>query len=297
MIGRVVLSGDFGPRRVDDLCAALSPLSDVGRPEGAELDFSGLRSISASCMALLVSSLRTVRSRGVCDPLKQLTGPEEPYLQDLLGAVGLGGLLGHPADGRPIPGDPCGCEPFSNVQGAMRAQVRLLSFIVQRTPLRTAAEEALSVLIWDLAQNVLRHALADGGVAAVSVDLEAATLELAVADCGIGVRASLVRNSQFEDLIDDAIAIREALAPGVTSAPGSGKGMGLYLAKLVLAANEGTLTIRSGDARISVPGETGAEESLPGLRGTLVSAVARLDHALDRQVVDRALADPHGVAS
>lgn len=291
----VTLAGEFGIAGLDSLFAQLTPLTGLTDPELVSIDLSALEGMCASASAVLVSALRTARVEGLCDPLAELTASSAwPGLT----REALRTLVEHPADGQPRePGYvPHGCEPFAGIDGIVRAREGLLRWISNQVELGQQAEATVRKLIWDFAQNVLAHAEIGGGVAAARVNSDDRTLELAVADRGIGIRESLTR-SKVADVSDDASALRAALLPGVTSEPGSGKGMGLYLAKLVLASNQGTLTVRSGNARLDEPSDTRLAAPLSSLKGTLVTAVARLDRPLDYEAVDRELARPQGVAT
>lgn len=291
----VTLAGEFGIAGLDRLCVQLTPLTSLTDPELVTIDLSALEGMCASGLAVLVSALRTARVDGLCDPLAALTAPSAcPGLTH----EALRTLVEHAADGQPRGEHDIlqGCEPFTGIGGIVSAREALLRWISNRVELDEQAQATVRKLIWDFAQNVLAHAEIGGGVAAARVNSDERTLELAVADRGIGIRESLAR-SEVPDVSDDASALRAALQPGVTSEPGSGKGMGLYLAKLVLRNNQGTLTVRSGDARLDEPSHIQLAPPLPSLKGTLVTAVARLDRPLDHEAVDRELARPQGIAT
>jgi signal transduction histidine kinase len=150
------------------------------------------------------------------------------------------------------------------------------------------------MLISDFAENVWKHADADGGVATIQFHREEQTLELAIADCGIGIRGSLLRNPDYAHLVDDLLAVREATKPGVTGDAGSGGGLGLYLTRLVLAENGGTLIVRSGEGHVEHRPRTKFLSRVPRFWGTLIVVVARTDQPLDYEVVDRLLTTPSG---
>lgn len=292
-----MVAGDLGHGDVEGLCVALAPLTSLAAPETVRVDLSGLRSLGASCSAVLVSALRTAHARGLCDPLAQLRCPAAPAFEGWLDRPGLRRMLEQPADGSAAVAEGCGCEPFSSVDGIVWAREALLLTVSRQARLDDRALTAVRKLIWDLAQNVLVHARIGGGVAAARVDGAARTLELAVADRGIGIRESFLRGGDAREMGDDASAVAEALRAGVTSEPGLGKGMGLYLAKLMLAKNEGSLTVRSGRARIETPSGARPAAPLPDFGGTIVTAFARLDRPLDSIEVEELLARPEGVAS
>lgn len=292
------------------MCEVLAPLNAVqalsamsSSSEPMMLDLGGLEDLSASALAVLVASLRAVRATGLCDPLADFTPPRDAKLHKWLAPASLCELLDHSGDGRAdtdkgrCPSGFCGCEPFSNQDGIVGASAALLTWLSEQIALPGEAYRAIAAMLWDLTNNVLLHADIDEGVAAIGLDAGGGTLEVAVADRGIGIRRSLARNLQYSDIADDSDAVVTALGPGVTSEPGASKGMGLYIAKLILAANDGTLTIRSGTARIAEPSHAMDIGPLPYFQGTLVTAVARLDRSLDLDIVNRQLQDPGGVFS
>jgi hypothetical protein len=148
---------------------------------------------------------------------------------------------------------------------------------------------AIEAIAWDLAMNVLQHAEIGGGVIALKLHPEDDSLELAVADLGIGIRRSLAKNSLFDALPDDSAAVSTALAPGRTSVPGPARGTGLWVSKLMLTENGGRLVVRSGRARVSTPSDGNYPAVLPSFHGTLVTAIVRTNQALDLSVVIRSL--------
>ena len=293
----MTLAGEFGVDDVDRLCMALVPLTSLSVKEPVRIDLSGLTNMCASCLAVLISALRTARSRGLCDPLAMFTPSADSASHRWLASDTLRELLEHPADGTaPINNGRCGCQPFSSVDGIIHAREALLTAIAEQKTLDERSRATVKQLLWDLGQNVLVHADIGGGVAAARVNVHERTLELAVADCGIGIRESFVR-AELPDIRDDVSAVRAALSPGVTSAPGDGKGMGLYLAKLVLADNEGRLMLRSGNAQVDEPSGVWAPDLLANFKGTLVTVLARLDRPFDEERVGEMLERPEGVTS
>lgn len=65
--------------------------------------------------------------------------------------------------------------------------------------------------------------------------------------------------------------------------------MGLYIAKLLLAENGGTLTVRSGRALIAAPMHDADTGTLASFDGTIVTALVRTSRSLDLGVVIREL--------
>jgi hypothetical protein len=292
----VVLEGDYGPPEFDRLCETLAPLTGPAAAEGVAIDLSRLTALSASCSALLVATLRTSLHSGLCDPMAQIVLPTSQVLACWLNEDNLHRLLEHPADGAAPVGQAFGCVPFSSTEAIFRARESLLAIADAQDKLDEQARLAIKKMIWDFTQNVLAHADIGGGVACARIDEASRTLELAVADRGIGVRASLARGG--EAVASDADALAAALRPGVTSEPGTGKGFGLFLSMLTLLDNGGTLMLRSGVARLRAP-RTVVPQPPPAaaVGGTVVTALVRLDHPLNSREVEEALQSPAGVVS
>lgn len=108
----------------------------------------------------------------------------------------------------------------------------------------------VATAVSEVAQNALQHA---GGVCAYGAMQVYRTgprpfLEFAIADHGVGLLQSLLRNPQHNDLTDDASAIRRALEPGASGLDDQTHGTGLYHLGEIALDYEGTIQIRSGSA-------------------------------------------------
>ncbi len=265
------------------------------------MNFSELRDLSASALAVLIATLRTACSRGLCDPLAGYVPPRSPTLRECLDPDRLAAQLESPSDISANDGDGSrfsGCAAFCNheeIERAVAAGLKWLKLWSDDEQIETSL--AVEAIIWDLTVNVLQHADIDGGVVALKLRPDWDELEIAVADRGIGIRRSLAKNSAFEGLADDSAAVSTALAPGRTSTPGMARGTGLYVSKLMLTDNGGTLTVRSGRARISIPAHEEDANALEDFDGTLITAIARMDKPLDLHVVIESLERIGGLPS
>jgi ABC-type transporter Mla MlaB component len=303
-----VLSGAFDTDDVDALCAELAPVANLTSPGTVQIDLSQLTGLSASALAVLVATLRMVTAQRWCDPMAELIPPDDAALRECLSSAGLrsasvggdadvqAGVEVEPADGRG--GAIFGvCEPFTD-HNSMRAAVdATLTWLRGRQQLSWDAAFAFDSMFRDFAQNVLQHAETDEGAMAMRLRTEIDSLEFAVADRGIGIRRSLAKNTAFERLRDDSAAVSAALAPGRTSKPGRGRGMGLYFVKELLKDNGGSLTVRSGKARVGSPPERIDGAGLPSFGGTLITAIVRTDEPLTLKPVERLLERLGGLKS
>ena len=110
----------------------------------------------------------------------------------------------------------------------------------------------------ELATNVVQHAESNHGyVLAQQYNRPSGDeVEIAVADCGIGIRASLQKNPSYSSHMDDTEAIEKALAEGVSSSTHNHRGYGLY--HVFDQVREGThreMVIRSGTGIVNVRGD------------------------------------------
>ena len=110
-------------------------------------------------------------------------------------------------------------------------------------------EETLTMSIWELTDNCLAHArIGHGFLAAQVLPQPTRSLHFAVADGGIGIRASFAGTQHERD--DDRSAIEAAVESRVTSVRDKPRGVGLPNLLEWVTAMGGGLTIRSGRAAI-----------------------------------------------
>jgi ABC-type transporter Mla MlaB component len=296
----VVLSGEFGTDHVDALCGELAPVTELTSPATVRIDLSELQDLSASGLAALISTLRDAHASGFCNPLAEYVPPRSPALRDCLTPGNLAALLGPTescVDDKYEPGDFRGCEPFSSRDDFEHVIASMLAWLDSTsTPFDTRF--AIQMIARDLAMNVLQHADIGGGVIALKLQPRDKSLELSVADRGIGIRRSLAKNSLFKELSDDSVAVSTALAPGRSSVPqADDRGTGLYVIKLMLAENGGRLVIRSGRAQVTTPSDQRYGTVLQSFHGTLATAVLPTDRDFDLRILIRSLERVGGLQS
>ena len=110
----------------------------------------------------------------------------------------------------------------------------------------------------ELAMNILYHAESKGGyVLAQRYNYSSGpVIDIAVADCGIGIRASLAKNPDIAPLNSDPDAISLALEEGVTSLNQSNRGYGLsHVTDRVNTAKDRIMVIRSGHGIMTLQGD------------------------------------------
>jgi anti-sigma regulatory factor (Ser/Thr protein kinase) len=189
-----------------------------------------------------------------------------------------------------------GVEAFSSPEGIDRVIASFQLNLDLQNALPEASLRSVRTMVIELTENVMQHSKARRGVVVLQVRPETETFSVAIYDDGVGIRRSLTQNPKFRDLRDDLAAIAASMGAGATAEPGTGGGMGLYLARLVLRDNGGTLTIRSGDARREEGDGVRDSTLLPALHGTLVAIGANSNRPFDYARIDEDLIKPAGVS-
>ncbi|MDX1931403.1 MAG: ATP-binding protein [Capsulimonadales bacterium] len=114
----------------------------------------------------------------------------------------------------------------------------------------------LGMMLSEACHNILDHAGEDAcGLVAAQVIRRSKQLpyvQIGVADNGIGIRSSLSRAHPDASTWPHEQAIREALKRGVSGVPEEDRGLGLWSIVDKITDYQGTLHLRSGDARVRV---------------------------------------------
>lgn len=194
-------------------------------------------------------------------------------------------------------GEPHGfrpCEHFTGSGDYPRVAQSLTEALAERCITDQLARASVRIALDEIAENVVHHAAsAVGGFGAAQGWVKNQEFEIAIVDLGMGIRASLRQNPAYADIADDAEAIVKAMEPRVSASPQRNAGIGLFITKLLLAANGGLVLVRSGHGAVL----TGAQERVRledvALPGTLVALRARMDRPLDITAVYRLLDREH----
>ena len=295
---RIALSGAYDWQRVDALCGALSRL-DPPASGTVTFDARDVENVSPAALALMVATLRAIRAHDGTEP--EWLPPVTAATDSSLHPAGLGALLRWPRAGiGDTGGDSAavsGCTPFATLHDITRAAHMLREYLSSRIMLPPQTADTIQFMIMELAENVLRHAEGADGVAIVRSYPKEGRFELAVADCGIGIATSLAKNPAYRDITEDSTAISVAVRPGVSSHLGVLGGLGLFLSRLVVAENKGSMLVRSGTARLLQEEHVDVTGGLPRYRGTLVAVRGRTDRPFDYDLIDQVLGEPGGATS
>jgi anti-sigma regulatory factor (Ser/Thr protein kinase) len=290
------LSGVLGLDDVDRVCEQLSPLHAPGASIG--LDLADLDTVSPAPLAIILATLRELTALRRMDLGHDYRAPRANELAASLNVEALTRVI----SGDPVtkasrfdrPPEPRACTSFAGTAGITPAVTALHAAVAQLNRLAEQPLLAFGMMLDELVGNVCAHSGARSGVAAVELYPDSQELEFAVADCGMGIQRSLSQNPDYHE-VDDLGAIQQALRGGISGNVGSGRGLGLFLTRLVVGANDGILLVRSGTAGVTQAETRKPASGLPILRGTLVAVRARIDRPFDYNVVNELLEKPGGV--
>ena len=161
-----------------------------------------------------------------------------------------------------------------------RIKARADLLLVSRLGYSSLAADRFTVAMAEVCQNIVDHS-GSPGLAAAQCYLPAhgggtPEIRLAVADVGIGMRASLAPRyaDGFPGSWSDLAAIRLAFRPGVTRCDDRDRGLGLKVVADMVRGWRGTLRLRSGTAAVTVSAaqpETGNGVVVTAFPGTQIS--------------------------
>jgi len=164
-----------------------------------------------------------------------------------------------------------------------RIKARADLLLVSRLGYSGLAADRFTVAMAEVCQNVVDHS-GGPGLALAQCYLRTGggpEIRLAVADIGIGVRASLA--PRYADRLpgswDDRAAVRLAFRRGVTGSGDPDRGLGLAAVADMVRAWGGTLRLRSGTAACEVGAHPGVRGGLASFPGTQVAiTLPQADH-------------------
>lgn len=214
-----------------------------------ELDFSACRGADPRAMPPLLAALDVVRRAGieVSASLPRDLACRRRFLEanwaHLLDPTSHDAATGPSREGT-ITGR------FTDFREQQRAVDASVEMALGQLPLRRDFLAGLEWVASEGTDNVLTHAeCAEGGIVQTTVSAEAGRVEIAVADAGRGLLASL-RESRPQ-LETDAEAAALAVEPRVTRDPDAGQGQGLAGTLRIASLTGGAFEIASGTARLT----------------------------------------------
>jgi hypothetical protein len=283
------LRGGFQLHQLDRLLHAVEPLGRLNEPAVTRLDMSGLAFITPAAFTALVALLHDRRANGLLAAGSHWVPPRSPLVERYLSRMNFHRLFTSGLAEDFIRRPPSGFRPCREIITEKDVEERageLADAAAAALSLSNNNRVAVMLAVTELAQNVLDHA-GPGviGFAMAQSGKRRREFELAIADTGIGIHASLARNQEFANLSTDLSAIAKALESGVTSRPQANEGEGLSTVRTGIRANGGNFVIRSGTGAV----ESGAKEhqlsDLPYCRGTVVALRVLRDGPFDLTAV------------
>ncbi|MFZ2360386.1 MAG: ATP-binding protein [Anaerolineae bacterium] len=243
----------------DRLIARLAAADAARHPE-VTIDLQAatfLDPYGAACLCLVARHLAERQQRLI------VVLPSSRRAQLTVAQTGLAAVLRQWSDVRNVPGhelraERSGTLPLSLVRSRSDVQA-VLSYLVSLAQQRLGFDPGdvldASKVVSELCYNVVDHSQVDGLVVAqLGQDRQGRRyVALAVADAGVGIRASLANRYPEAAHWRHGDAIQQAL--GGLSSRASGGGVGLRSIYAVVRRYGGRLTIRSGDQRLHVSAE------------------------------------------
>lgn len=133
---------------------------------------------------------------------------------------------------------------------AVDESVDQLSRIIRSRHMSNESVESLSVTLFELLMNCFNHAAVHDelhGLACAQPWTRANLGQIAIVDCGIGIRGSLELNLDLALMLEQLNACDLASRYGITSKPGKGhSGYGLTLARDLMQQAKGSFILVSG---------------------------------------------------
>jgi hypothetical protein len=297
---RIELPGTFvlQQRRLERLVRLLQPILALKSPAVIEVDMARLVSVSPSALALIIAALRRLDDGDLFSEGSILLPPRSPHVKNYLMRMNLirsltGGedikepIERHEEHGfRP-------CAMFSDDSDYWKVAKALADALTESCRTDEVARAAVLVCLEEVTENVVHHANAEHGFGAAQGWRRTKEFEIGIVDLGRGVRASLTANPDYADITDDAAAISTALGARVTATPDRNSGIGLYVTRMLLAANGGSLLVRSGNGAVYSGSTDEVRTEAESMPGTLVALRARTDRPLDINAVYQQLENDH----
>jgi len=285
---QITLSGAFGVKqgRLERLIRLLGPLLALEQEAEVNVDLSGLVSVSPAALALLTATLKRAVDLDLLGEGSLIQPPRSPAVRNYLSRMNMIRVLVDEDVEEPFTRrEPHGfrpCQHFSGADDYAAVARNLTEALTERCTTDDLSRASIRICLDEIAENVVHHAEAPGGgFGAAQGWRKNQEFEIGIVDLGIGIRGSLTKNPDHADVHDDAAAIARALQPRVSATPERNAGIGLFITKLLLEANDGLLLVRSGHGSVQAGLVDQAKREPVALPGTLVALRARTDRTLD----------------
>jgi anti-anti-sigma regulatory factor len=246
-LNRIIFSGRLNAEAIPLLLQYLRMVKNLGFDDFV-LDFSGCNRAYTSGMVPLAALVDDLRLKG--DEF-DLISPADPIPARLFENTGLANFIA-----------PQKFTP-SNFQGIRHVRIQrfrshedqfplvrsFMEIILKTTELSRDVFQGLEWSLNEVMDNIPNHAKSPvGGFA--SLTSMADSVSFTVADCGIGILASL--REGYPNLANDTEALGEAIKGGVTRNKQFGQGNGLAGTLNIATGSGGSFSISSGRGRLNV---------------------------------------------
>ena len=277
------LSGPYPLNQLDRLVGALMPLERLDQPTRVTLDLSGLARMSAPVLAAFVSTVRDLAAKGRLAEGSRLVPPKNFLIRRWLERMDAFQLILQSAppedfERRPEHGfRPC--QVFRDENERDATTVNLIGALSEACETDYISAQAIWFALNEITTNVTQHARSvSGAVAIAQASMRRGEFEVAIADRGVGIRASLMENPQHAEIAGDLDALKVALEAGTSArSDDSRRGLGLFVTRALLRANGGSLFLRSGTAQLELGAASEERLGLAEVQGTLVALRFRMD--------------------
>ena len=155
--------------------------------------------------------------------------------------------------------------------------------LLKRSPeIELGVLQALSYCVYEIMDNVLTHSNKVCGTLITRYDKQESTIQILVADDGVGVRASLAENPIYKD-ISEQEAIEKCVQDRVTD--GKGMGFGLYSTACLMRNVGLRFEILSGVSKLIFDGKNMTVTETDHWQGTVVYMELHSDKEINPDAV------------
>lgn len=159
----------------------------------------------------------------------------------------------------------------------------LTKIILADADMNESLKISLQYSIAEIGSNIFHHARSPiGGFLCAQKYPRQRIVEVAIADCGIGVRGAMSqRYTEFHSPESAGAALLKAIQRNITSRPENNTGQGLFFTTEVIRANGGQASIQSEHVMLVVTPQANTIRSRPSWQGTVVCLQFQLDSEAD----------------
>jgi hypothetical protein len=291
------LAGGYRIDQLDRLLRDLAPALSMREPRLVNIDMAGLAPVSPTAIAVITATTMRLMEGDLLLAGSTIVEPRSVSVRNYLMRMDFFRLLtgdggrDEPFERRRAVGfRPC--REFVTPDECRSVSLELTNALTEACATDKTARASIRICLDELAENVIHHADTPlGGFAAAQGWRKTSTFEIGMVDLGVGIRGSLTKNPAYADIGDDVTAITTALEPRVSATPERNSGIGLFITRLLLRENGGTLVVRSGRGALYAGASEDAYATEVAFPGTVVALRARTDRPLDIGDVYRRLND------